>query len=205
MPPESPARLSGISKGARMVRMRSRSRFRCALLAVVAASTLAPAAPVLAQDQRRAEYRIEAGDLGEALKAVSRQSGKEIIFTSEAVLGHKAPALQGTYSADEAVRALLIGSGLVAQYRKNVIIIRGRSKPSGDLADRSANKRTSLLRVHGSRARLRPLRSQLVREMKLKGRAQRISAATSGSCRKISMVARTLVSRVAEPRATTTM
>ena len=140
-----------------MVRMRSRSRFRCALLAVVAASTLAPAAPVLAQDQRRAEYRIEAGDLGEALKAVSRQSGKEIIFTSEAVLGHKAPALQGTYSADEAVRALLIGSGLVAQYRKNVIIIRGRSKPSGDLADRSAEQ-TDIV-VTGSRIKGAPATS----------------------------------------------
>ena len=140
MPPESPARLSGISKGARMVRMRSRSSFRCALLAAVAANTLVPASPVLAQDQRRAEYRIEAGDLGEALKAVSRQSGKEIIFTSEAVLGLKAPALHGSYSADEVVRALLAGSGLVAQYRRNVIIIRGRPKPPRDLADRSAEQ-----------------------------------------------------------------
>src|SRR3546814_18081603 len=82
------------------------------LLAAVAIGTLVPGASALAQDQRRVEYRIEAGDLGEALKAVSRQSGKEIIFTSEAVLGHTAPALRGTYSADEAVRALLAGSGL---------------------------------------------------------------------------------------------
>src|SRR3546814_3566632 len=95
-----------------MVQMRSRSRFRCALLAAVAIGTLVPGASALAQDQRRVEYRIEAGDLGEALKAVSRQSGKEIIFPSEAVLGHPAPALRGTYSADEAVRALLAGSGL---------------------------------------------------------------------------------------------
>src|SRR3546814_13886511 len=91
-----------------MVQRRSRSRFRCALLAAVAIGTLVPGAFALAQDQRRVEYRIEAGDLGEALKAVSRQSGKEIIFTSEAVLGHTAPALRGTYSADEAVRALPI-------------------------------------------------------------------------------------------------
>src|SRR3546814_2418983 len=66
MLPETPARLSGISKGARMVQMRSRSRFRCALLAAVAIGTLVPGASALAQDQRRVEYRIEAGDLGEA-------------------------------------------------------------------------------------------------------------------------------------------
>ena len=112
-----------------MVQMRSRSRFRCALLAAVAIGTLVPGAAALAQEQRRVEYKIEAGDLGEALKAVSRQSGKDIIFTSEAVLGRSAPALHGTYSADEAVRALLAGSDLVAQFRKDVIIIRGRSKP----------------------------------------------------------------------------
>ena len=106
-----------------MVQMRSRSRFRFALLVAAAIGTLVPGASALAQEQRRAEYKIEAGDLGETLKAVSRRSGKDIIFTSEAVLGRSAPALHGTYSADEAVRALLEGSDLVAQFRKDVIII----------------------------------------------------------------------------------
>src|SRR3546814_10639360 len=121
------------------------------LLAAVAIGTLVPGASALAQDQRRVEYRIEAGDLGEALKAVSRQSGKEIIFTSEAVLGHTAPALRGPYSADEAVRALLAGSGLVAQFRKDVLIIRGRTDPSGDLTDRPAGQADIV--VTGSRIR----------------------------------------------------
>lgn len=134
-----------------MVRMRSRSRFRCVLMAAVAVGTLTPLAPALAQEQRRIEYKIEAGDLGEALKTVSRQSGKEIIFTSEAVLGHKAPALHGTYSADEAVQALLQGSDLAAKFRKDVIIIRGRSTPPRDLADRSAAQ--SEIVVTGSRIR----------------------------------------------------
>lgn len=134
-----------------MVQMRSRSRFRCALLAAVAIGTLVPGASALAQNQRRVEYRIDAGDLGEALKAVSRQSGKEIIFTSEAVLGRSAPALHGAYSADEAVRLLLEGSDLVAQFRKDVIIIRGRSDPSSDLTGRSTEK--TEITVTGSRIR----------------------------------------------------
>ena len=120
-----------------MVRMGS--RFRCALLAAVAIGTLVPVAPALAVDERRIEYNIEAGDLGDALKAVSRLSGKEIIFNSEAALGKKAPRLKGSFSADEAVRMLLAGSDLVAQYRKDVIIIRGRSTPSADLTDRSTD------------------------------------------------------------------
>jgi|GEM_PF-2848581 len=94
-----------------MVRMGS--RFRCVLLAAVAVGSLVPVSPALAAEERRIEYHMEAGDLGEALKTVSRLSGKEIIF-SEAVLGKTAPRLQGSFSADEAVRLLLEGSGLVA-------------------------------------------------------------------------------------------
>lgn len=127
------------------------SRFRCALLAAVAAGTLVPAAPALSAEERRVEYNVEAGDLGEALKTVSRLSGKEIIFNSEAVLGKTAPRLHGTFSADNAVRALLEGSDLIAQYRKDVIIIRGRSEPSSDLTDRSTAQ--SEIVVTGSRIR----------------------------------------------------
>ncbi|WP_176342154.1 TonB-dependent receptor [Sphingobium sp. GW456-12-10-14-TSB1] len=126
------------------------SRFRCVLLAAVAVGSLVPVSPALAAEERRIEYHMEAGDLGEALKTVSRLSGKEIIF-SEAVLGKTAPRLQGSFSADEAVRLLLEGSGLVAQYRKDVIIIRGRSEPSGDLSDRSAVQNEIV--VTGSRIR----------------------------------------------------
>lgn len=132
-----------------MVRMRF--RFRGVFLTAVAIGTLVPIAPAFAQVERRIEYKIEAGDLGDALKAVSRQSGKEIIFTSEAVLGRSAPALRGTYSADEAVRALLEGSGLKAQFRKDVIIIRGRSEPSSQISGGSTE--ASDIVVTGSRIR----------------------------------------------------
>ncbi|MDF0490253.1 TonB-dependent receptor [Sphingomonas sp. H39-1-10] len=124
------------------------------LLAAVAVGSLVPVAPALAAEERRIEYHIEAGDLGEALKTVSRLSGKEIIFNSEAVLGKTAPRLQGSFSADEAVRLLLEGADLVAQYRKDVIIIRGRSEPSGDLSDRSAG--AGEIVVTGSRIRGAP-------------------------------------------------
>lgn len=121
-----------------MVRMRS--RFRYALLAAVAIGTMMSVAPACAQEQRRIEYNIETGDLGEALKTVSRLSGKEILFNSDTVLGKRAMRLRGTYSADDAVRALLKDTGLTAQYRRDVIIIRGRNEPSSEVADRSADE-----------------------------------------------------------------
>ncbi|MCB4860951.1 TonB-dependent receptor [Sphingobium sp. PNB] len=117
----------------------------------MAVGTVVPAAPALSAAERRIEYNIEAGDLGEALKTVSRLSGKEIIFNSEAVLGKNALRLHGTFSADEAVQALLDGTGLTAQFRKDVIIIRGRSEPSRDLTDRSTDQ--SEIVVTGSRIR----------------------------------------------------
>jgi len=127
------------------------SRFRCALLAATAIGTLVPTVAALAADEHRIEYSIEAGDLGEALKAVSRLSGKEIIFNSQAVLGKAAPRLHGTFSADEAVRALLAGTELTAQFRKDVIIIRGRSEPSGQVAEGPTG--ASDIIVTGSRIR----------------------------------------------------
>ncbi|MBB4151851.1 TonB-dependent receptor domain-containing protein [Sphingobium scionense] len=120
----------------------------------MAIGTLVPATAAFAEDQRRIEYNIEGGDLGEALKAISRLSGKDIIFHSEAVLGKSATKLHGSYSADEAVRTLIQGTGLRAQFRKDVIIIRGRSEPSGDLADRPAVDGEIL--VTGSRIRGAP-------------------------------------------------
>ncbi|MBT0667403.1 TonB-dependent receptor [Novosphingobium profundi] len=88
---------------------------------------------------------------------MSRQSGKEIIFTSEAVQGRSAPPLHGTYTADEAVRALLKGTGLVAQFRKAVIIIRGRSETPDILTGRPAD-RDSIV-VTGSRIKGAPATS----------------------------------------------
>ncbi|WP_225011183.1 TonB-dependent receptor domain-containing protein [Novosphingobium percolationis] len=117
-----------------------RNGVRIRLLAAVAISALAIASLASAQDGQRQDYNVEAGDLGAALRTVSRLSGREIIFGAEAVKGKHAPRLRGTYSADEAVRALLEGSDLTAEFRKDVILIRGRSEASGEIADRPAEE-----------------------------------------------------------------
>lgn len=131
-----------------------RNQVRNHLLAAVAMGAMAVATPAQAQGGQPQDYNIEGGNLGDALQSVSRQSGREIIFSAEAVSGKRAPPLHGTYSPDDAVRALLAGSGLTAQFRKDVILIRGRAEPSGEVEGRSADSPEIV--VTGSRIRGAP-------------------------------------------------
>ncbi|MDF0491136.1 TonB-dependent receptor [Sphingobium sp. H39-3-25] len=121
------------------------------LLVAAAMGAMVIATPAMADDGRRQDYNVEAGDLGDALRTVSRQSGREIIFSGKAVAGMRAPRLHGSFSADEAVRALLAGTGLIAEFRKDVVIIRGRSEASGETSDRPTEVQDIL--VTGSRIR----------------------------------------------------
>lgn len=105
-------------------------------------ASLYPASPARAQvhenQNSRQDYNLEAGELGDALQAVSRLSGREIIFSSEAVIGRHAPSLKGAYSADEAVRRLLSGSGLKVEYRKDVILVGGRAEGAAEAPEAPA-------------------------------------------------------------------
>lgn len=131
MHPESLAMLAGRAGGTMMELGRSQKRMK--MLMTVAAGALACASAARAADAPRQDYKLEADELSEALKSVSRQSGRDIIFTADAVSGKRAPRLVGSYTADEAVRTLLAGSGLTVEFRKDVILIRGRSEASGEI------------------------------------------------------------------------
>lgn len=74
------------------------------LLALAATPTLA--AP--------AQLSIPAGPLDQALLALARQSGQQLLFAPEAVRGRQAPPVQGAYTAEEALDRLLADSGLAA-------------------------------------------------------------------------------------------
>src|SRR5688572_4680284 len=77
--------------------------------AMVCAMVLGVALPLLAN---AADVSIEPQPLGSALQDLAKQSGVQIIFLSKAVEGRRAPALNGTYTPEEAVAVLLEGSGL---------------------------------------------------------------------------------------------
>lgn len=91
-------------------------RHSCLALAVaLGSSLLAPGSHALAAEPL-VEYALPAGDLGQTLVQISRQSGVPIAFDPQHVAGQRAPALQGRYSSDQALEQVLQGSGL--EYRQ---------------------------------------------------------------------------------------
>lgn len=77
--------------------------------AILCAMVLGAALPLWTN---AASVSMEAQPLGSALQELARQSNIQIIFFSKAVEGHRAPALTGTFTPEEAVARLLEGSGL---------------------------------------------------------------------------------------------
>jgi outer membrane receptor protein involved in Fe transport len=82
-------------------------------VAMLAAAAFAGAAPAQASTAAApVALTIRAGQLGEALTEFARQSRQQILFSPELVAGKRARALRGTFTAEEALRQLLAGSGL---------------------------------------------------------------------------------------------
>jgi outer membrane receptor protein involved in Fe transport len=95
------------------------------------ALTAGAAGPVLAAPAQApapaAAVRTPKGPLGAALLALARQTGVQIIFTSQMVQGRQAPAIEGHLSVEEALSRLLAGSDLEAQRAgASVVVIRPR-------------------------------------------------------------------------------
>jgi iron complex outermembrane receptor protein len=80
------------------------------LAATVSAVTIAAPAPAPAQAQNQ-HFQITAGDLGQALDAYIHQSGRQLIYRVDDVRGVHSPGVQGEMSADDALAALLSGTG----------------------------------------------------------------------------------------------
>lgn len=87
-----------------------RGRVRCTLLASVAFVSLSMST-AWAQS---VNVTTPEQPLAQSLKDVARQTGENILFTPEAVAGIKAHPLSGKMSAQDAVNALLAGTGLEA-------------------------------------------------------------------------------------------
>jgi len=116
--------------------MQFRGMGRGALLAAAAMGALCYTQMAAAQETRQ-QYDIEAVDLGEALKAISRQSGLEVIVSSSAVAGKKVRPVHGTFTAQQAIDRLLTGTGLVAELRDGGFVVRGRSSAASASVDAS--------------------------------------------------------------------
>jgi iron complex outermembrane receptor protein len=138
------------SEGAEM--RHSKRRIRAGWLAAVGLGAIAISSPALAQQQSpRLEYNLPAQGLGDALRAVARASQREIIFVSDAVRGRRAPQLQGSYTVEEAVHALLAGTDLVADFREDTVLVRGRDSASSEIAPQTTSD--DAITITGSRIR----------------------------------------------------
>ncbi len=102
----------------------TRGAFRAACLAGAAIFIAKTATPAAAQAEAGLQYDLPEQPLGERLLTVARLAGREVIFDSEAVAGHRAPPLRGRFTFDEAVRASLTGTGLGAELRGSALLIR---------------------------------------------------------------------------------
>lgn len=81
-------------------------------LLVTGAAFAALAVPTPAAAQSAIDWRIERQQLGSALIAFSRQSGRQVLFSPELVRGKTARALRGRMDSARALMMLLRGSGL---------------------------------------------------------------------------------------------
>ncbi len=75
----------------------------------------AAAPPLSAQDRPPVAIALPAQPLGQALVDLAEQTGVTIIAPAALVAGKSAPALSGRLAPREAVRRLLVGSGLAAR------------------------------------------------------------------------------------------
>lgn len=66
----------------------------------------------LAQAAQRYEIVLPAQPLADAIVALSAQTGIPVIYTEPSVAGRQAPAINGSFTAEEALDRLLVGSGL---------------------------------------------------------------------------------------------
>jgi len=137
---------------------------------VLTALLLTPAISARAEDARRAVH-LDAQPLGDALRELSRDRGREILFAPEAVQGRMAPALDGSFTLDEALTALLKGSGLVARNRNGSILILERSSAASHDGEPQTSLNDAIV-VTGSRIQGSPVASrvlQIKREDIVKG------------------------------------
>lgn len=87
------------------------------------------ATPAMAQ---AVEFSIPGGSLKTALDTYARQSGKQVIYKADEVRAARSPGAQGRQSAEQALQALLSGSGFATRIDGSgaVAIVKGGGGPS---------------------------------------------------------------------------
>jgi iron complex outermembrane recepter protein len=106
---------------------------------------MALAAPVAAQSQAVTyNFNIPSQPLASALRAYGQASNQAVAFDADVVAGKRAPALVGAYTADEGLRALIAGSGLVVRRTPNGVAYVEPARPPVQAPQGDADEPTAV-------------------------------------------------------------
>ncbi|MDG2533032.1 TonB-dependent receptor [Sphingomonas sp. HITSZ_GF] len=97
--------------------------------ATILASSVCIAAMATPASAQQRMFNIPAGSLKQALDAYGRQSGKQLIYKSDEVKGARSAGASGMHSADDALAAILAGTGFVVRRDASgaLAIVRGQT------------------------------------------------------------------------------
>lgn len=140
-----------------MNRQRAAALLATAPLTMIGLSLLA--VPARAQDAPRYSFHLSAGLLADGLRSVSTTTGRSIGAPSDLLKGKFSPALDGRYTAEAAVDALLSGSGLRERAVGDGLVI--EVDPRGRDVAPSTPPPTDIV-VTGSRIRGGPVASPVI-------------------------------------------
>lgn len=132
--------------------------------AALAALLWTSAAEAAVQESPRRQLQLPSLDLSQALREVALQTGRNIIAPDELVRGRRTPALSGDYTAEQAVAALLEGSGLSFRAVDGALIITkdgAAAEPVNSVPQSQSDSGT--ITVTGTRIRGAPIASPVIR------------------------------------------
>jgi iron complex outermembrane receptor protein len=127
--------MSGENAGAPRRRMNNRARMLLAATLIGAASPhgvqAQPAPPALAQANAR-DFNIAAQSLADGLIEFARQSGLQVSAETSVVGNLRTMGVRGQMTPDQALAALLSGTGLVYRLSGSMVVVENaRTSPSG--------------------------------------------------------------------------
>lgn len=116
---------------------------------LTAVSTLA-LTPAVADDKVKDvhDYRIVAQDTSAALLAFAKESGVQVMFSPDAVAGHRSPRVAGTLTSHQALGMLLAGTGLDYEYTDSgMLVVREAGNAAAAFAARNPIMATAAIQT----------------------------------------------------------
>lgn len=102
---------------------------------LVSAAICAPVSGAFAQ-ARTYQFDLPSQNLGDSLRAVTSRTGMQLYAAADDINNKQASALRGSFTPQQAINALLSGSGLIARVDGDAAIIkRDTASEGGDNVD----------------------------------------------------------------------